>query len=37
MSTTLTSTELTDEQSDFVSAIRDFCRREVGTREQRDR
>jgi alkylation response protein AidB-like acyl-CoA dehydrogenase len=28
---------LTDEQSDFVAAIRDFCAREVGTREQRDR
>ena len=28
--------ELTDEQSDFVDAVRDFCRRECGTREQRD-
>ena len=28
--------ELTDEQRDFVAAIRDFCDREVGTREQRD-
>jgi len=28
--------DLTDEQRDFVSAIRDFCQREVGTREQRD-
>ena len=28
---------LTDEQRDFVAAIRDFCAREVGTREQRDR
>jgi alkylation response protein AidB-like acyl-CoA dehydrogenase len=31
------SVPLTDEQSDFVAAIRDFCAREVGTREQRDR
>ena len=29
--------ELTHEQQDFVAAIRDFCRRECGTREQRDR
>jgi isovaleryl-CoA dehydrogenase len=28
---------LTDEQRDFVAAIRDFCERECGTREQRDR
>ena len=28
---------LTDEQRDFVAAIRDFCRRECGTAEQRDR
>ncbi len=28
---------LTDEQRDFVAAIRHFCAREVGTREQRDR
>jgi alkylation response protein AidB-like acyl-CoA dehydrogenase len=28
---------LTDEQSDFVAAIRDFCARECGTREQRER
>jgi alkylation response protein AidB-like acyl-CoA dehydrogenase len=27
---------LTDEQRDFVEAIRDFARREAGTREQRD-
>lgn len=27
---------LTDEQRDFVSALRDFCQREAGTREQRD-
>lgn len=27
---------LTDEQKDFVAAIRDFCQRECGTREQRD-
>jgi alkylation response protein AidB-like acyl-CoA dehydrogenase len=28
---------LTDEQSDFVAAIRDFCARECGTQEQRER
>ena len=28
---------LTDEQTDFVAAIRDFCRRETGTSEQRER
>lgn len=28
--------QLTDEQRDFVEAIRDFARREAGTREQRD-
>jgi isovaleryl-CoA dehydrogenase len=28
--------ELTDEQRDFAEAVRDFCRRECGTREQRD-
>jgi alkylation response protein AidB-like acyl-CoA dehydrogenase len=28
---------LTDSQSDFVAAIRDFCAREVGTQEQRER
>jgi alkylation response protein AidB-like acyl-CoA dehydrogenase len=27
---------LTDEQQSFVGAIRDFCQRECGTREQRD-
>jgi len=27
---------LTDEQQDFVAAIRDFCRRECGTQEQRE-
>ena len=27
---------LTDEQSDFVEAVRDFCKRECGTREKRD-
>ncbi|HYF24709.1 MAG TPA: acyl-CoA dehydrogenase family protein [Baekduia sp.] len=27
---------LTDEQRDLVAAVRDFCRRECGTREQRD-
>ena len=36
VTTTLTSSGLTDEQQDLVSAVRDFCRREVGTREQRD-
>jgi isovaleryl-CoA dehydrogenase len=29
--------ELTDERRAFVESIRDFCRRECGTREQRDR
>jgi alkylation response protein AidB-like acyl-CoA dehydrogenase len=29
--------KLTDEQQDFVEAIRDFARRECGTREQRDK
>jgi isovaleryl-CoA dehydrogenase len=29
--------KLTDEQRDFVEAIRDFCRRECGTQEQRER
>ena len=28
---------LTDEQSDFVAAIRDFCARECGTQEQREK
>jgi alkylation response protein AidB-like acyl-CoA dehydrogenase len=28
--------ELTDERRDFVAAVRDFCKRECGTREQRD-
>jgi isovaleryl-CoA dehydrogenase len=28
---------LTDEQQDFVAAIRDFCARECGTQEQRER
>ena len=28
---------LTDEQQDFVAAIRDFCERECGTQEQRKR
>jgi alkylation response protein AidB-like acyl-CoA dehydrogenase len=27
---------LTQEQEEFVAAVRDFCRRECGTREQRD-
>jgi alkylation response protein AidB-like acyl-CoA dehydrogenase len=30
------STLLSDEHRDFVAAIRDFCTRECGTREQRD-
>ena len=30
------SIELTDEQNDFVDAVRDFGKRECGTREQRD-
>jgi isovaleryl-CoA dehydrogenase len=29
--------DLTDEQKDFVAAVRDFCQRECGTREQRDK
>ena len=29
--------ELSHEQQDFVSAVRDFCQRECGTREQRDK
>jgi alkylation response protein AidB-like acyl-CoA dehydrogenase len=29
--------ELTHEQQDFVAAVRDFCSRECGTREQRDK
>lgn len=28
---------LTDEQRDFGIAVRDFCRKECGTREQRMR
>ncbi|MGW0176809.1 acyl-CoA dehydrogenase family protein [Rhodococcus sp. NPDC003322] len=28
---------LTEEQREFAAAVRDFCRREVGTREQRDK
>ena len=28
---------LTDEQQDFVASIRDFCKRECGTQEQRER
>jgi isovaleryl-CoA dehydrogenase len=32
-----TTTMLTDERKAFVESIRDFCRREFGTREQRDR
>src|ERR1044072_4333913 len=28
---------LTDEQQDFVAAIRDFCARECGTQEQREK
>jgi alkylation response protein AidB-like acyl-CoA dehydrogenase len=38
MSTTTTSIDgLTDEQRDFRAALRGFCEREVGTREQRER
>ncbi|MDQ6811705.1 MAG: acyl-CoA dehydrogenase family protein, partial [Actinomycetota bacterium] len=33
----MTLQTLTDEQQAFVEAIRDFARRECGTREQRDR
>src|SRR3954453_23513991 len=29
--------KLTDEQCDFVAAIRDFCQRECGTAEQREK
>jgi alkylation response protein AidB-like acyl-CoA dehydrogenase len=29
--------KLTDEQNDFASAIRDFCKRECGTAEQREK
>jgi isovaleryl-CoA dehydrogenase len=29
--------KLTDEQRDFVAAIRDFCQRECGTQEQREK
>ena len=36
MSTLEMPADLTDEQRDFVAAIRDFCQREAGTREQRD-
>src|SRR3954453_19693554 len=32
----MTTLELTDERRGFVDSIRDFCRRECGTREQRD-
>ena len=38
MSTTLARIEgLTDEQRDFQAAIADFCERELGTKEQRER
>ncbi|HEY8000928.1 MAG TPA: acyl-CoA dehydrogenase family protein [Solirubrobacterales bacterium] len=38
MSTTVARIEgLTDEQRDFQAAIADFCEREVGTKEQRER
>ncbi len=38
MSTITTDTTgLTDEQRDFRAAIRDFCERELGTKEQRER
>src|SRR3954449_8271503 len=33
----MTTLELTDERQAFVESIRDFCRRECGTREQRDK
>ena len=36
MTATLSSNDLTNEQSDFVASIRDFAQRECGTREQRD-
>ena len=36
MPTATLPSDLTDEQRDFVASIRDFCAREVGTREQRD-
>src|SRR3954451_24643493 len=32
----MTTLELNDERKAFVESIRDFCRRECGTREQRD-
>src|SRR3954469_179945 len=32
----MTTLELTDERRDFVDSIRAFCRRECGSREQRD-
>ena len=32
-----TTVQLSDERRAFVESIRDFCRRECGTREQRDR
>ncbi|MET8220365.1 acyl-CoA dehydrogenase family protein [Streptomyces hirsutus] len=32
----MTTHAFTGEQQDFVEAVRDFCRRECGTREQRD-
>jgi alkylation response protein AidB-like acyl-CoA dehydrogenase len=32
----MSTLELTDERRDFVDSIRDFCRRECGSREQRD-
>jgi isovaleryl-CoA dehydrogenase len=34
---TTATVQLTDERRAFVESIRDFCRRECGTREQRDR
>src|SRR3954471_16924585 len=33
---TMTTSALTDEQQDFIAAVRDFCARELGTRDQRD-
>lgn len=32
----MTPTGLTDEQRDFAAAVREFCQKECGTREQRD-
>jgi alkylation response protein AidB-like acyl-CoA dehydrogenase len=37
VSTAAPDSRFTDEQRDFQAAIRDFCAREVGTKEQRER